>query len=434
MKLKALVLLFSIFLFILPVPGTIALRHVLMLCLLFLLASACKKVLGRKTIVNSASLVLGVVLISAWLYFQAIYISNETTWALRELRGQWLPASLLLIIGILLVATLNHAGWDRSQILGFLSLSMLAQTLASVLMVMPAYIKTGTFPQGDTWFTAGKLEISYWNNLLLVLLMVDGLSRWLSGRHLTNLPTAVVVGGVFLAIGSNLAFGARAGVIGSILLLLSIMTIVVWHERKRIHPKRLLMFVIVSAVSFFVIATLNYHLDSRWKTFKDSAVLAWSKGGGEAWLRPDVILSPTLATGEPAERSAYFRISWIRAGLDLVADYPLGVGYGRNAFGHALKKTNETRLGHAHSGIIDWTVGTGLPGLVLWLGLLGSLLALGLRRYFRKQDAVGLVLVFAVGGFFGRMLIDSINRDHMLMLFFLILGILVALPEESAAS
>ena len=182
------------------------------------------------------------------------------------------------------------------------------------------------------------------------------------------------------------------------------------------------------------LATISYRLDARWATFAETAEIAWTQRGGDAWLNPDEIPTPNLASGVAAEASAYHRISWIRAGLDLVADYPLGVGYGRNAFGHALKKTNETRLGHAHSGIIDWTVGTGLPGLVLWLGLLGSLLALGLRRYFRKQDPAGLVLVFAVGGFFGRMLIDSINRDHMLMLFFLILGMLVALPEESADS
>ncbi len=427
---------FALFIFILPIPGTIALRHFLTLALLCLCVIAIRKEsIGVALLAKRASpLLLTLAVITTWLLLQAGAISQETAWAMKEITNQWLPALLMAALGVGVASAWTKASWTRAQVLGLLASCMLAQVLASLLAVLPMYLADGYFPQAKTWFTAGKLEISYWNNLLLALLAVDALGRWLYRSAITNLPLPVVAIGILLVVVSNLAFGARAGVIGSGMLVVSLSLLVLWHERGRLGPRRVITFMLTALLLVISLAAINYRLDSRWATFTETAEVAWSQSGGQAWLNPEETPVPALISGVPAEESAYYRISWIRAGIDLVADYPLGVGYGRNAFGHALRKTSETRLGHAHSGIIDWTVGTGLPGLVLWLGLLGSMLVLGLRRYFRKQDAAGLVLVFAVGGFFGRMLIDSINRDHMLMLFFLILGILVALPEESAAS
>ena len=431
---KALISAFALFIFILPVPGTIALRYSLMLVLLCLTIVSLRKTgpEGDNQLANRAKpLVLGLALITAWFVFQATAISEETAWALKELANQWLPAILVACFGMAMVRVLARAGWNRSQILGLVALCMLVQVIASFVVVIPIYAAEGAFPQGKTWFTAGKLEISYWNNLLLTLLAVDALSRWLYQKSITRLPIGLVAAGIILIFTSNLAFGARAGLIGSGILIVSLAVLVLLHERSRLGPFRVAAFILSSTLLVVILAEMSYRSDPRWASFEETAEIAWTQKGGAAWLNPDEVPLPDLASGVPAEASAYYRLSWIRAGLQLIGDYPLGVGYGRNAFGHALRKTTETHLGHAHSGIIDLTVGAGLPGLLLWLGLLASLVFIGLRRYFRQQDALGLVMVFAVGGFFGRMLIDSINRDHMLMLYFLIIGILIAMPEES---
>lgn len=432
---KALIAIFALFIFILPVPGTIALRYSLilvLLCLTIVLIRKTGSVRDSGLASRAKPLILGLALITAWFVFQAIAISAETAWALKELANQWLPAILVACFGIAIVIVLAKAGWSRSQILGLLAICMLVQVMASFLAVIPIYAAEGFFPQGKTWFTAGKLEISYWNNLLLTLLAVDVFSRWLYQKSITRLPLCIVTAGIILVFTSNLAFGARAGLIGSGILIVSLSILVFWHERSRLGRSRVAAFMLSSALLIVILAAMSYRLDPRWAGFEETAEMAWTQKESAAWLNPDEVPLPTLVSGVPAEASAYYRLSWIRAGLQLIGDYPLGVGYGRNAFGHALRKTTETRLGHAHSGIIDLTVGTGLPGLLLWLGLLASLVFMGLRRYFTQQDAVGLVMVFAAGGFFGRMLIDSINRDHMLMLYFLIIGILVALPEEAA--
>ncbi len=432
MKLRAFGISFMLFLFVLPIPGTIGLRHTLLLTLLtlmFLLWRNCQLGLWTKNW-KIKGLIAWLMILTIWMLVQALWISDETAWALKEISGQWLPAMLSMVIGLGAVLIGRYIGLSRQKLLGVLVLVFLVQTVFSLAVSFPSFLASGAFPQGKALLTAGKLEISYWNNLLLAFLAVDGLSRWLYKQSITSIPTSVLIGGIVVAFLSNLAFGARNGMIGSLLLLSSLALLVLWHEREKIGITKALSFVGSAFALIGLLAWASYQLDPRWAAFEETAQVAWQKTASDAWLHPDDAILPNLKSGQPVEASAYFRIAWIRVGLDVIVEYPYGVGYGRNAFGHALRKTMNTRLGHAHSGLIDWTIGTGSPGLLLWLGFLSWLAWVGIRRYFVQRDPAGLILFFVVGGFFGRMLLDSINRDHMLMVFFLVLAILVSVPDE----
>lgn len=431
MKIRIFVIAFTLFLFILPIPGTIAVRNLLMFLLLGLLASLWRPCrFADKFSGNGVrSLFWSGGLLTAWLIFQAGFISDEPSWAFGEIFRQWIPAMLSIFLGVGLVFVALDQRITRQAILGGLMLIFLVQTLFSLVVTAPEFFAIGSFPQGKTILTAGKLEISYWNNLVLAFLAVDALSRWLYRERLSALPLAVLVFGVFLVLGSNLAFGARNGMIGSLLLVFSLALLVLWHERRRISGKKAVGFGVFAVCLAVFLTWGNYQMDKRWQSFGESARVAW-EGKSDVWRNPVGATYPTLESGEPIDASAYTRIAWIKAGVDLIADYPLGVGYGRNAFGHALRKTGPSTLGHAHSGLIDWAVGAGLPGLVLWVGLLGWLAWFGLCQYLAGRDSAGLVLTFVIGGFAGRMLLDSINRDHMLMLFFFVVAVLVALPKE----
>ena len=120
------------------------------------------------------------------------------------------------------------------------------------------------------------------------------------------------------------------------------------------------------------------------------------------------------------------RVAFIHAGLRMIREFPLGVGYGRNAFSHALHASGvKAQVGHAHSGWIDLGIGGGIPAVVLWLLFMGSLIVTGGARYFRDQNPHGLWLLFLATGFVGRMVIDSVNRDHMLQMFLFLVGYLL---------
>jgi O-antigen ligase len=137
---------------------------------------------------------------------------------------------------------------------------------------------------------------------------------------------------------------------------------------------------------------------------------------------------PTLPECRYVEPSAYLRIAFIRAGLRLIGEHPLGYGYGRNAFAHTLRTHYPSaQLGHAHSGWIDLGLGGGMPALALWAAFLGSLMWRGWRAFFERANAHGLLLFLLTTGYAGRMALDSVNKDHMLQMFMFLAGLLLIL-------
>ena len=112
----------------------------------------------------------------------------------------------------------------------------------------------------------------------------------------------------------------------------------------------------------------------------------------------------------------------------LIGEHPLGYGYGRNAFAHALRlHYPKAQLGHAHSGWIDLGIGGGIPALALWAALIGSLMWRGWRSFFDTANPGGLLLFFLATGYAGRMALDSVNKDHMLQMFMFLAGLLLVL-------
>ena len=131
--------------------------------------------------------------------------------------------------------------------------------------------------------------------------------------------------------------------------------------------------------------------------------------------------------------SNYMRLARMKAGVDLTLENPWGVGFGRNAFGHAVMKKYGESSSHSHSGLIDLAVGTGIPGTLLWIGFLASLATLGWRSFRRTQDYCALALLLLVTGYGTRMVLDSTIRDHMLQMFLFLAAFLAVIAAGQLA-
>jgi len=70
----------------------------------------------------------------------------------------------------------------------------------------------------------------------------------------------------------------------------------------------------------------------------------------------------------------------------------------------------------------------------LWAAFLGSLMWRGWRAFFDRDNPHGLLLFFLATGYAGRMLLDSVNKDHMLQMFMFLAGLLLMLsaPQREA--
>jgi len=362
-----------------------------------------------------------------WLVCQAIFISHETEWALNELTGQWLNALLALGLGVLLAsASREKKLWSGAMITTALIGVWVLQAMIAVGQSVTHWWLHGELLRGLVPLTGGKLEMSFILNMLLAALTVDLLFRACHARRFLQLPWGLVIGMVAISLTSLYLAGARNGAIGLLFLAVSGSLLYSIHRARHQGVRRAVLGGAMLLALVMSLAIISYQADKRWPAFMESAALGWDIDGQRAWMDIDPAPLPVMKSGVVVDASAYTRVAFIHAGLRLIRELPLGVGYGRNAFAHALQETGvDAHVGHAHSGWIDLGIGGGLPAVVLWLLFMSSLMVTGGVRYFRDQNPHGLWLLFLATGFIGRMLVDSVNRDHMLQMFLFLVGYLL---------
>lgn len=417
-------------LFVWSIPDVIALRHLLMLLAAVLLASQSPwQALAEAARTNRVAAVL-LALFTAWLAMQAVFVSNETRWALGEIRGQWLIACLALLIGAALAARRGAARMpDASTITTMLMAVLAGQAAISVAQSVAWWFETGALLRQTVHLTGGKLEMSYLANILLAGLTVDLLYRAAGSGGFLRAPVVGVIATLLVALASTFLAGARNGLLGTVFLSLSALTLFVVDRfrRRGFRAAVIASMLLVCMIGAFAFG--SFQADRRWESFGESARLAWDIDNNRAWVDSASVAFPKLSDGREVDTSAYLRIAFIHASLRLISDNPLGVGYGRNAFAHALRQTETTNVGHAHSGLMDLGIGGGIPALILWVALIASLVVVGWRRYFRDNDPHGLLLLLLATGYLGRMTLDSVNRDHMLQIFMFLVGYLLTVSS-----
>jgi hypothetical protein len=421
-----------VLLFVWSIPGTIALRSLLMAGTLLALVTAFRPRIGRNALRDAGMPTWLITLLTLWLVVQAMAVSRETSWALGELRGQWLPALIAFAIGLLLV---RSAGSDSSRLPTAFVLVLGAQAALAVGHSLWHWVEHGELLRQLVPLTGGKLEMSFVLNLLLAFLTVDLFCRATGRPPLLRLRLPHVLAILVVALGCGYLAGARNGILGILFLSLSTVSLYVFDQRRRLGLARSLVAAAAVVLTLGAFALASVRADPRWQTFAETAALAWDIDRHTSWLDQANRPWPKLADGRDVEYSAYTRIAFIHGGFRLIAENPLGTGYGRNAFAHALRQQHpEARLGHAHSGWIDLGIGGGWPALALWAALLASLIGIGWQAFFRRARAPGLVLFFLSTGYAGRMVLDSVNKDHMLQMFMFLAGALLMLSRDRATA
>lgn len=435
-------------LFVWSLPGTIALRFLLQVGAFAVLASTTSR-LGRINFrANVSSAVLPLALIGAlvsWLILQAAALSSETIWVLGELRGQWLPALAALVLGLMLPGRIEA----RPLVTG-ITLVFAMQAAIAVGQAIWHWRLHGELFTQLVRLTGGKLEMSFVLNILLAILTVDLFCRASQRAPLLKMRSWAVGALLLLTLVSSLLAGARNGIIGIAFLSFSTLSLLVFDQRRRLGQLRTATAVAGIVLGIAALGIASYRTDPRWQSFVETVPIAWDIDQHFTWMDGDLWGRPLLGKCRNLERgdwrchragcrqilpdcnyvepSAYLRIANIRAGLRLIGDHPLGYGYGRNAFAHALRlHYPQAQLGHAHSGWIDLGIGGGIPALALWAAFLGSLMWRGWRSFFDARNSFGLLLFLLATGYAGRMALDSVNKDHMLQMFMFLAGVLLML-------
>ncbi len=141
----------------------------------------------------------------------------------------------------------------------------------------------------------------------------------------------------------------------------------------------------------------------------------------------DQTLRPRTPSGADIDDSAYLRAAWAHQAMLAIGEHPLGIGFGRDAFGRAVAKKYGFRgMVSSHSGWLDFALSAGLPGLALLLITAGLAIRGGWRQFRDQDDGAGLMFSFLTGGYLLRCLLDGHLSGWRLGLFAFLCGTLVA--------
>jgi len=406
---SAVVLLF-------PIPHTIAARNALILAGFVMLLASWRT--GRPRIPNAlraAAVALGIA--TLWIIVQALTIGADPVRTLGEMRGDWLVPILVGVVAAWGAIRLPENRWAPLAVVGALTLHMLAM----VVWQAKAWASIGHWPFGYTPFASYDYHSSI-DGFLIALVLAD---RIAASRNPSIASTEGALSWPLLgfALLSDMLVRARNGTLVTIGMLVIAAGVAVRKRREWILA--------LAAIGAIGAASLGF--DPRWSGLRESVDMGWNSTSRH-WLGTESGQQPLQASsGAVVEESAYLRVAWAHQGLSGIADHPLGIGFGRDAFGRLIEaKYGIKGMVSSHSGILDFTLGTGIPGLVLLLVTAGLAIRGGWHQYRRHDDPAGLMFAFLVGGYLLRCVVDGHLSGWRLGLFAFICGVLIgSMKRES---
>jgi len=373
------------------------------------------------------------VALTLWMIVVAVFISAETVWSLDEIRGQWLRGVLALSTGGLMAFTVRRDPTIQRTAVTIVLATLLLHAAYVDYIGMQMLVDSGHIRYRVGGLTQGPDAANYLTNMLLMLLLAETFIRLTYRRRYLPLSNAVLFVIILLALFSTYVEGVRNGIIEIAFVLFVFVVVFLLENRRRMGKAAIALIVSLVFVMPGVFTYLSYKMDTRWATFFETVPLALDTDTNRQWISIKKQNELKLSSGEPVDWSNYMRLARMKAGVELTLENPWGVGFGRNAFGHAVMKKYGESSSHSHSGLIDLAVGTGIPGTLLWIGFLASLATLAWRSFRRTRDYCALALLLLVTGYSTRMVLDSIIRDHMLQMFLFLAAFLAVIAAGQLA-
>ena len=412
--------------FIWPVVGTIALRHLLLgILLVLLLADGAVRARIGGVLRDLATPVSLLLLLTGWIVVHNLTLSQYPAYSHEEFRGQWLKPLLIFFVGVLLAARARHEPRLLPALIATIKWTLVLQVLVVLGDEFYLWARDIHLQAGIVRLTGTKTSMSY-TALLLLSIMASG---WLKDdadetRRVGTKRLLIDAAIVTITLGSMVLHGNRYGIVLSVGLLAVVATLIAWRQVRLGSPWRAMLLLALAILTTVTALYGAVKLDPRWERMAESAALALEPGHERDWRQFSDAHPPTFDDGSRVESSAFLRVARFRAGLGLIAERPLGWGFGRSAMEHVVVLRFQTARISSESGLVDWTLALGVPGIALWLGFLSWLLRLGWSVRHEGMSPAPLLLVIVVSIFLVRFVIDINTRDHMLEMFLFVSGLL----------
>lgn len=366
-----------------------------------------------------------------WSYLHAALFAKESAWSFGELNIQLLPASFAFVLGVLVGSLADKKGsFSFTWLLALLFAAYMTHILYVDLFALRHYVEFREVPLRIAGLTKGHDEVSFLVATFSAFIASELFFRFALKKKVLPINDSLFLFIFALFVAALLIQAKRNGMISAGFLVFSLLFLWLYEKRGALSKKAMWLCVSLALFTVSLIGYASYKLDPRWKSFAKTVEIALDTKTHKAWLGWEKYGAPLLPNGQPVDHSNYMRLAWIKEGAILITDNPLGYGYGRNVCGHAFAAKYGEGGGHSHSGFIDFGVGVGVFGLLLWYTFVVFAAYSGIRAYMSHKSYAGMVLFFLAVGFGFRMLIDSVNRDHMLEQFAFLSALLFTLAAR----
>jgi O-antigen ligase len=425
--------LFSLLIFILPIPGTLALRNVLavsLMLILFIIFITNKNHKSLFRFKEFYKILKPLIVLTLFILFHCIFVSTETALSLSEFKSHWVYPMLYFVIGSLITFHIfKFSSFSKDVLINALFFTLLLHILYL------DYFSTKFFLQEYTIKRSGGLlqspaSANYISNILASIISVEVLYRLRFKDRVLKVSNLFLYLIALIVLFSYLFEGVRFGYICLFIIGIEFIFFYYLYNRKITLKKKLLSILIFTLI-FILPLGASIKFDDRWSSIIKTIPLAMETETNLYWQNShnkDIV--PRFESGQISSESNYLRLAWFFKGVEYIRLNPMGIGYSRNAFGRAIEMyegNNEASGYHSHSSIIDFTIGIGIIGTLIWLFFIYRLINIAYKKASNDYDYYALLTTLLISIFFIRSIIDSNMRDHIFQNFMLILGITFSL-------
>lgn len=396
-------LLAAVYLAVLPMSGTIALRN---LVLALLLVFTYRRLFRGW---RKHGLGWPVALWSLYVLLFPLFAQDHTV-AWQSLGGQWGRSLLALLAGAGVALTMTGEEQKRrSEIVFLFGVASALPLLIHIFLLGVAYWNTWVIPWGSWGRESHHADLGYAAGHTVILL---GAYLACGKRRFRWAAVAFVL----LSFLSLLIARSRAGLLFA--LLAGAATLVTALLSRGAEQRRGAGgWVLMALLSGGLLFAVAYKVDPRWgqslaqltSTWNGDALQIECEGGGLA----EAPGAPRVHAGDGS------RVILMRAGLELALEHPWGLDGSKQAFQKRLQQVCEKPaflMAHTHNGWLDTVLAIGWIGAALYLLLLLYFLQQGWRqrRLGGSLNLWALVLVTSSLFWMLRGMLDTVYRDHML--------------------
>lgn len=440
-KLPAAVLLSTavVLLAIWPLPNTMAIRHLMLLCgfiaSIFVLGQNVK-MLKRL----DAWPVYVLFSFFVWLVFHLLVLSGNFEEQWRELTGDWLRNFLAASMGLALGIVLSDPAHQLSPRLQRVQQPLLIWGLAGTIVIFCARYTyevklTGQWIHSDFYMTPylGKTPLVIFGSLFLPVMFI----KIQSALQRTAPPIWYLYGllGLVATVLTYYFANTKNG-FAMFVLLFCYFLLHVLTRSTHIKAHRAGFYALLLLCLLIFGYAVKKHLDTNpaWSNLIADYKISAQIEQHSNW-KDKVTPPPLNEHGTPVNVSTYERVAWGHAGLELLKEHPLGYGQINHSFGALaiqkwtnFHKPDGNNRGSTHSGWLDFALGFGLPGLLLvWIPLTVSYARAKRRSDFWSTYAVWTIPVLAIS-----YLTTEVCTGHFIELLFFMTALFsgLTLPDE----